>query len=200
MAIPPTQQQVIAQQLQRLAGPVKIDYFHQTDAPVLVPGRRPCPSCAVVKEALQEIAALSPQIALRVHEFAASAEAARKWDIDAVPAIVVRGELNRPLRFFGTPAGAFLPAFIGGPPALAETLHRLRRPIHVRVLASLAHAASGPAMAAACALALASPRVRVTVYAIDEFPELGARLRINRIPATFMDDRIGFAGSNPGVE
>ena len=59
MPIPEQEQTFIAKQFEGLTGPVKIDYFHQTETSVMVPGRAPCLSCASTKEALEEIAGLS---------------------------------------------------------------------------------------------------------------------------------------------
>ena len=70
--IPPEYIPAIAQRLKTLQGPVKIDYFHQTDGALIVPGRQPCPGCAPALELLQELAALHDELELRVHDFHAS--------------------------------------------------------------------------------------------------------------------------------
>ena len=205
MAIPPQELEFIRQRFAALRGVVKIEYFHQSESALAVPGRRPCPSCAAVKEALTEIAALADQVELRVHEFAEAGAAAQRWDIAHVPGIVVRGEVNRPLRFYGLPGGVFLPVIVGTivacsgnpprpPSAEARQLRKLRERADLLVLGSSHHPPSAAAVSAAYNLALASTKVSATAYAIDEFPELGAELGVSRIPTTLVNRRASFAG------
>ena len=42
--------------------------------------------------------------------------------------------------------------------------------------------------------AVVSPRVRTSVYVIEEFPALGEQYSVQAIPATVVDDRLGLAG------
>ncbi len=205
MAIPKPELQSIRRRLDGLQGPVKLDYFHQSKSALLIPGRQPCPTCDEVKEALEEIAALSDKLDLRVYEFEDERKMARKRGIDRVPATVIRGEVNRPLRFYGMPAGAFLPFFVqalmeasGKPPQppqdVARTLKKLRSKVALRVFGSFAHPPSAEAAGVVYGLALASPRVEATVYEIEEFPALAQQLGVKRIPTTLVAEQAGFAG------
>ena len=110
--IPPEYIPAIAERLKTLQGPVKIDYFHQTDGALIVPGRQPCPGCAPALELLQELAALHDDLELRVHDFHGERAAADKWGAERVPGLVIHGEVNRPLRFYGVAGGAFLSVLI----------------------------------------------------------------------------------------
>lgn len=210
MAIPAQELEQIRQRFEQLSGSVKIDYFHQSTSTIVIPGREPCATCDEVREALREIAALSDKIQLSVRELADEPAEAKKRGIDRVPGIVIRGELNRPLRFYGLPAGTFLPLLLGAiigasgkapqpPAAVSRSLKKLRAPLHLRVFGSLTHDPSGMAATAAFGLALSSSKVDATVYQIDEFPALAQQLRITRIPMTFIDQRGGFAGVT-GIE
>ena len=195
----------IRERLPALQGAVKIDYFHQTPSALVVPGREPCRNCAEVKSALEEIAALSDRITLTVHEYEDTRELARKRKIEHVPGIVLRGELNRPLRFYGMPAGVFLPVFVQGiirvgdrrrtaPPAITQSLHKLRSPIRVRVFGAMSHEPSAGAAAAAWGLGLASAKVEASVYELTEFATLAAQLGVTQTPTTLVGERTAFAG------
>lgn len=202
--MPPRDREFLTQRFADLQGRVKIDYFHQTDSTVTVPGRRPCPTCAPTKEALEELASLSDRIDLAVHEFSESRELADKRKIERVPGIVVRGEINRPVRLMGMPGGVLLPLLVqailsvsskpSDPPGnVKATLRKLRKLRHLRVLGAMMDPATGDAAVAAIALALASPRIEVSIYNLDEFPDLGMQIGLRHTPATLVDDH-GFAG------
>ena len=82
MAIPARELEQIRQRFEQLSGPVKIDYFHQSKSPIVIPGRDPCASCDEVKEALEEIAALSDKLQLAIYELADEPAIAKKRGID----------------------------------------------------------------------------------------------------------------------
>ena len=196
----------IRERLQALAKPVKIDYFHQSSSDLLVPGRPPCPTCEPARQTLEGLAALSDQITLQTYLFYDEREMATKRGAERVPGTVVRGEVNRPLRYYGLPGGVFLPLLVHAivavsekpptPPAeVAAPLKRLRAPVHVRVVGSLRHPPSAQAALAAYGLGLASSKVQASVYDIEEFPELARQLKVDRLPLTIVNERSVFAGA-----
>ena len=203
--IPPDVLAMIAERLKAIAGPVKIDYFHQTETKLIVQGRRPCPSCEPTKLTLEEIAGLSDQIELRVHDFFGDTKMVEKWGAERVPGIVIHGEVNRPLRFYGMPGGTFLPAIVDiivaasvkpppPPPELSSLIKKLRDPVQIRVLGSLRHPHSAQAAATAFGLSLLSDKIATSVFAIEDNSDLIQQLRLTHIPLTLVDDKRGFAG------
>jgi hypothetical protein len=97
-----------------LTGGVRVDYFTQRRLPIFIPGREECAYCEETQTLLKEIAALSDKITLNVHEFAESTKEAARLGVDKVPGSVIRGALNRPLRFFGFPVGNELVPLVEG--------------------------------------------------------------------------------------
>lgn len=193
-----------------LHAPVKIDFFQRRASALLVPGREPCHSCPAVKEWLEELAPLSPQIALRIHDLDEEPALAGRRGVDRAPTIVIRGEVNRPLRFCGVPMGFFYALLVraiidaaGKPRApvaeITQHLNRLRSPLRLRVFGAPGDEHSAQAAMLAFQLALASSRIAATVYDIDEFAALAQQLRIGAVPATVIDDRLGFEGVANGV-
>ena len=87
--IPPELASVVSHRLDNLEGPVKLEYFHQADGKLSVPGRRPCPNCAPTKEILEQVAGFQDEIELRVHDFETDRKAVEKWDIERVPGLVI---------------------------------------------------------------------------------------------------------------
>ena len=111
--IPLREQEYIRERFAReLEGKVKIDYFTQRPSKLILPGREECVACGDTRKMLEELASLSEKIVLTVHELAEAPEAAAKLKVDKVPGIVLRGPMNRPLRFFGMPGGNEFPNFI----------------------------------------------------------------------------------------
>lgn len=207
--IPPEYIPAIAQRLKTLQGPVKIDYFHQTDGALIVPGRQPCPGCAPALELLQELAALHDELELRVHDFHGERAAADKWGAERVPGLVIHGEVNRPLRFYGVPAGAYLSmlldVIVGAsakasakpappPQELTALVKKLRARVHLRVVGSFQHPDSARAAATAFALALLSDKIDASVFAIEDCQDVAMQLQLTRIPLTLVNDRHGFPG------
>ena len=205
MALAGSERAQIRQQFAAIEGPLKLEYYHQSPRRVVVPGRPEKPSCALAKELYEEIAELSDHISLTVYEYEESAEQAKRRDIVDVPCVLVRGELNRPLRFYGAPNGHLLVAMIRAM-VLASTrqakpsvqmkraLGKLRRPTRLRLLGSAHDPMAGQAALAACAAALLSPKLQADVFAIEEFAEIGARSGVSAVPALFIDDRLFAAG------
>ena len=111
--IPLKDQEAIRQKFaQELTGPVKIDYFTERALSISVPGRRPCASCKPTQEMLQELARLHDLVRLRVHIFDEAAEARAKYDVQRIPAIILRGRGEQFLTFYGLPGGTEFPAFL----------------------------------------------------------------------------------------
>ena len=112
MALAGSERAQIRQQFEAIEGPLKLEYFHQSPRRVVVPGRPDRPSCELAKELYEEIADLSDHISLTIYEHEESAEQVKRRDIVDVPCVLIRGELNRPLRFYGAPNGHLLVAMI----------------------------------------------------------------------------------------
>ncbi len=205
MALAAPERAQIRQQFEAIEGPLKLEYFHQSPRRVMVPGRPDKPSCELAQEIYEEIASLSDQISLTVYEHEDEPEQVERRDIVDVPCVLIRGELNRPLRFYGAPNGHLLVAMIRAmvlastrqakPSAqMKRALGKLRRPTRLRLLGSVMDPNSGQAALAACAASLLSAKLQTDVFAIEEFTEIAARSGVNAVPALFIDDRLFAAG------
>ena len=205
MALASAERAQIRQQFEAIEGPLKLEYFHQSPRRVMVPGRPDKPSCEVAKELYEEIASLSDQISLTIYEHEDVPEQVTRRDIVDVPCVLIRGELNRPLRFYGAPNGHLLVAMIRAmvlastrqakPSAqMKRALGKLRRPTRLRMFGSVLDPNSGQAALAACAATLLSPKLQTDVFAIEEFADAAARSGVDAVPAMFIDDRLFAAG------
>jgi glutaredoxin len=199
-------QNVLRQRFSReLKSRLRIDFFTRKPSPVFVPGRE-CLHCEDVQTMLEEVAALSPRIALTVHDFREGDPAPAALGVDNVPAIVLRGQANRPLRYFGMPSGAQWPGFIetlfetasGAVSLQAETLRtlrKLRQDVSLKLLVTPACPHSAVMSRVVFKLGLASARVKVDVIEVTEFPQVLAQIGAPVVPVTVINDLF----ATPGV-
>jgi glutaredoxin len=89
---------------ERLTDPVTVKLFTR-ESKLLLPGVRDCPTCRDTRLILEELAGLSENIRLEVHDVFAEPELARQAEIFDVPAVIIEGKNAGRVRFFGLPAG-----------------------------------------------------------------------------------------------
>jgi glutaredoxin-like protein len=106
-----------------------------------------CPHCEMTRTMLQEISGLSDRISLEVHDFVAEADLAKKYGVDRIPAIVLFGDKDYGIRFYGVPAGYEFNVLIEDimdvgkrDPGLSKEvmaeLAKVDQPVHMQVLIS----------------------------------------------------------------
>jgi glutaredoxin-like protein len=205
--IPLREQEYLREAFQEaLTGPVKLEFFTQRKAPVFIPGREECQYCDDIQQMLEELAALSTKLNLRVHDIAKAAPEAQKYGVVRAPATVLRGVLNRPIVFYGLPGGALFPALIDVlvgvsrngtdmEPAVKRRLKRLKRDLPVQLFVT-PEDEQGPDVARAlAALALESSHLHLSIVEVAEFPALAEDLQIESVPLTLIDGRVRLPGA-----
>lgn len=207
--IPLKDQEIIRQKFaQELAGPVKIDLFTQRELDIYVPGRQPCAYCKPTREMLQELAALSDLISLRVHILEEAREDAAKLGVDRIPGIVLRGRDSARLKFYGMPGGMEFASFVEtivdvsrGESLLSQesrrALKKLKEEVTVRVFVTPTCPYCPQMARLAYHLALANPRVYPEVIEVNEFPDLAERYGVKAVPLTVIADRVAIPGAVP---
>lgn len=187
-------------------GRVKIDYFTQRALKLLVPGREECVNCEDTGKILEELAGLSDKITLTVRELKDAPDEAAKLKVDKVPGTVVRGPVNRPLRFFGAPAGNEFPNFVETvvtaskqsvdlAPEAGKRLKRLKDKVSIAVYVTPTCPYCPQVVRSAFRLALASAHVEASAVEISEFPRLGQQLGIRAVPLIVLNDETSIAGA-----
>ncbi|HEU4760421.1 MAG TPA: hypothetical protein VFT91_10640 [Dehalococcoidia bacterium] len=143
--IPLKDQEFIRQKFaQELKAPVKIDFFTERELDIVIPGRRPCAYCKPTREMLQELSALSDLISLRVHVWDEEVEEGKRFGIERIPAIVLRGQDGARFTFYGLPGGSEFPSFIESitdmsrgevllSPESVQSLRKLKEDVTIRV-------------------------------------------------------------------
>jgi len=123
-------------EFEELPGKVKLVVFTQEFE---------CDHCRENTSLAKEVAALSGQVGIEVNDFVLDKEAVERYGVDKIPAIVVEGEKDYGVRFYGVPAGYEFSSLIeaikavsAGESGLAaktkEALAGLKDPLHLQVL------------------------------------------------------------------
>jgi glutaredoxin-like protein len=205
--IPLREQEYIRERFQRdLEGKVKVDYFTQRASALYVPGREECLHCEDTRQMLEELAGLSDKLSLSVRELADEREAAQKLGVDKVPATVVRGALNRPLRFFGIPGGNEFPNFIEAlieaskakvtvDPEATKHLKKLKDKVTIDVYVTPTCPHCPGVVRAAYRLSLASPHIQASAIEVNEFPRLAEQMGVRAVPFTVLGGRAAVTGA-----
>jgi alkyl hydroperoxide reductase subunit AhpF len=127
--------ELVRQRLAALPAPVELLHFTQSLA---------CDSCPQARRLLEELAGLSDNVRLSIHNLQVDRELAQAHAVERVPATVLRGPGAASLVYYGVPAGyefgALLEALAmvaSGDSGLEETtrarLAAVREPLHLQV-------------------------------------------------------------------
>jgi glutaredoxin-like protein len=155
---------------------------------------------------MEEIASLSERISLTVHDVDQDPAAAKTFGVDKVPGIVIRGQTNRPLRYYGVPAGTGFPVFIENlldaargsvtlQPKTAQQLRKLKSDVHLQVLTAPTCAYSPLVARIAAKFALQSNRIKVDIVEVSEYPQMAQRYGLRATPTTIINDEAALPGA-----
>jgi len=88
-------QQTIRQHFEaNLSDAVEMVLFTERESAIIVPSIRPCETCKDTEDLLAEVAGLSDQLTLTVHDLREAREEAAGYGIDRVPAFVLKRAAN----------------------------------------------------------------------------------------------------------
>jgi len=167
-----------------------------------------CAHCRENTALAQEVAALSDKIALEVYNFALDREAVERYQVDKIPALVVEGERDYGIRFYGVPAGYEFGSLIeaikvvatgesGLAPETKAALRGLKRPVHLQVFVTLTCPYCPMAVQLAHKMALESELIRADMVESTAFPHLAQRYEVFAVPKTVVNDGASFEGALP---
>ncbi len=126
---------LVRKEFESLSGAVKLIDFTQ---------EYECDYCGDTTQMLKDVAELSDRISLETFDFVRDKEIVDKHKVDKIPAIVVTGDVNGAIRFFGIPSGYEFISLMdaikmasSGDSGLdirtKETLKRMKKSIHLQV-------------------------------------------------------------------
>lgn len=186
-----------------LSGPVTVHFFTQEASLLVLPDRlagQECLFCRETRQLMEEVAALSDKISLRVYDFKAQKSVADEWGIDKIPAAVVAGASGTTgVRFYGIPSGyeygSFIEALVDvsrGATGLSGTtraaLKALDRNVRIQVFVTPTCPYCTLVVRLAHQMALESPRIRAEMVESTEFPHLAQKYAVFGVPKTIMNE------------
>jgi glutaredoxin-like protein len=181
--------------LQALPAKVELHFFTQ---------ELECQFCRETGQLLKELAALSPKLEVVEHDFLLDKEAAARFAVEQVPAIVPvgpQGDLG--LRFYGIPAGYEFASLLEGlklaagedpqlAPETQQWLQSLAEELELEVYVTPTCPYCPGMVVNAFRLAAASPKVKAAMVEATEFPHLAIRYQVRGVPRTVINRGAGF--------
>ena len=192
-------QNEVKEKFKKLSGPVRLVNFTQ---------KLECHHCEDTRRLIEEIASFSPKISSKVYNFAIDKEKAQQYKIDKIPAIVVEGEKDYGIRFFGIPGGYEFNSLISsimdvsrGTADLSteskDKIAEINKSIHIQVFVTLTCPYCPAAVQMAHRLALESEYITSDMIESAEFPHLTNKYQVMGVPKVIINEKFGFEGGLP---
>src|SRR3989304_8003420 len=145
-----------------------------------------CKFCAETKQLIQELAELSDKIKVETYDLTANADKAKEFDVDKAPALVITGEKNYGVRFFGLPYGYELQTLIEAiinvsrgktdiQDKTKEMLKEIKTPVHIQVFVTLTCPYCPIVGGIAHKFAIENDLIKADVIDGGEFPDLALK-------------------------
>jgi len=184
---------------EKMEKPVKIIMFTQEIE---------CKFCAETRQLIQELAAFNDKIKVEVYDFVVNSEKAKEYGVDKVPAVVIVGEKDYGVRFYGLPYGYEFQTLIEAVVNVSrgktdisdktkEILREIKTPVHIQVFVTLTCPHCAIVASIAHKFAIENDLIKADVIDASEFPYLGLKYGIMGVPKTVINEKIEFVGALP---
>lgn len=167
-----------------------------------------CQYCGENRMLAEEVAAFSDKLSVEVYDFKADKEKVEKYRIDKIPAMVVEGEKDYGIRFYGLPAGYEFSSLVeaikmvsSGESGLSDyskhALKRLNKPVRIQVFVTLTCPYCPLAVQLANKAAMESDLITSEMVEAAEFPHLANKYKVFAVPKVVINEDIQFEGALP---
>jgi len=167
-----------------------------------------CQYCRETRLLLEEVAALSDKIELKVYNFQLDKKVSDQYNIDKIPATVVMADKDMGIRFYGIPGGYEFASLLesieivshGTSPLSPDTLKKLKaldKDIHIQVFVTPTCPYCPAAVITGHALAQANSHIKADMVEATEFPHLAQKYRVMGVPRVVINDKTFFEGALP---
>ncbi|MEW6405499.1 MAG: thioredoxin family protein [Chloroflexota bacterium] len=187
---------------QNIVGQIK-DIFAKLSQPVeiLFFGAENCDYCGDTLQLLREVTAIDEKLSLSIYDLQKDADAARKFNVDKAPGIVVAAKsgeelVNYGIQYSGIPSGHEFSTLIndilmvssrdsGLSEQTREFLRKLEKPVHMQVFVTPSCPYCPQAVLLAHQMSMENPAmIRAEGVEATEFPELAQRFHVSGVPQT----------------
>lgn len=181
--------------------PVNVKFFGEEES-------SQCRFCRETRELLEGVSELSEKINLETFVYETDHGAVETFGIKRTPAIVVMGEEDYGIRFYGVPAGYEFSSFIealklissGEDMLVQETrdfLDGLNTDIHLQVFVTPTCPHCPSAVVLGHRMAYYSPRVTADMIEATEYQELAQQYKVMGVPRTVINENTFQEGAVP---
>lgn len=165
-----------------------------------------CRFCLETREIVETLASLSDKIEAEVYHFVDDKEKADEYRVDKIPAILIVGEKDYGIRFYGIPSGYEFMTLIQdilevskGETGLSEEAKReiakIDEPLHIQVFVTPTCPYCPSMVHLAHQAAIENDSIRADMVEIAEFPHLAHKYNVMSVPKTVINENIEFVGS-----
>ncbi len=188
---------VIRDMLAPVGASVRLLFFEQTIG---------CDSCPATRQLLEELAEVSPYIAVEGRNLILDKELAAQHHVDRAPATVVSSPGCDRVRFYGAPLGHELMSLLeairmtaSGDSGLSDEsrtqLASLTSPVRLQVFFTPGCVYCPQMVTLANRLAVESALISAAAIDATEYPDLVQRYGVNGVPKTIIDDKLEIIGA-----
>jgi glutaredoxin-like protein len=189
----------LKKEFEKLIHPVKLVFFTQ---------KFECQYCELTRELLEELSELSDKITLETYDFVEDKELGEKYGISRIPAVVVEGEKDYGIRFYGIPSGYEFRTLVDDIIDVSKrsselsdktkaALKELTKPVHIQVFVTPTCPYCPAAVRLAHQMALESDLVTGDMIEASEFPHLSNKYGVYGVPKVVINENVSFEGSIP---
>lgn len=185
--------QSVMQRFSDMKEPVTIRVFSSKDH---------CLFCNEMLSLVKAVAELSDKITVKICECKEDDPEAKKYSIKRHPALVIEGDKDYGIRFFGVPAGKEFTTLVESimlvsnrktalSPQANELLEKLDKKINLKIFVTLECPYCPAMVLRAYKLALSSNFIDAEMIEASQFSELAAKHDIFGVPNTIIQDGLG---------
>ena len=194
-----------------LVNPVSLVFFTQEPSRLIVPNQllgQECLYCKETRQLLEEVSSLSEKITIMIFDFTADQDQAAAYGVDKLPALVIKGEQDYGVRFFGIPSGyeymslieAIIDVSRGQTGLKADTRQALKdldKDVRIQVFVTPTCPYCTSVVRLAHQFAMESPRIRGEMVEATEFPHLAQKYHVFGVPKAVINETVFVEGAVP---
>lgn len=167
-----------------------------------------CQYCSETETLVNELVALSDKLEAKILNFVTDKEEVEKYDIEKIPAIVIKGEKDHGIRYYGIPAGYEFATLLDtilmvskGESQLSEQtktqINDLKSDVHIQVFVTPTCPYCPRAAITAYQLAMENEHIKAETIEVSEFPHLGQKYGVMGVPKIVINETQHFEGALP---
>lgn len=165
-----------------------------------------CRFCSDTRQLIQEFAVLNKKIGVKIYDFVADANKAKKYGVTKIPALAIIGKRDYGVRIYGIPYGyelqtlkeAVINVSRGKTDLMKKTkaiLADVKVPVHIQVFMTLTCPHCAVAAVVAHKLAVESNMISADIIDSNEFPTLAQKYSVMGVPKIVINEKVEFTGA-----